>query len=456
MSAGGRRCPPLVEILEVASPAPRSESLAGFAFDRPAVGDRNESSYAIEIEGWAVGKETPVSAVEIVHGDLVLWRAPVELERADVADAHPGVPHARHSGFYLPVGALDFPLEFEFRVRAQIDSVAHAELARVRGRRAPLHSDFEPRLQPLMVTTPGRTGSRALLRLLAGHPENLVYRPTMYEPRAATYWMDVLRTLAEPASYLRQVTPGAIDFTERGWWLGRQTPSPRGIPDADIQGWLGAGATADLASVCQGRIEAFYDRVAANLQRPDASYFVEKFAVRSAVPDLVWELYPRARELILVRDFRDLVASILAMNVKVGYQGFGRRRAASDVEFIERQMADLASAFVRTWRERSDRAHLVRYEDLVTSRGRTVEGILEYLDLDASAAAVAAMNQSLDERVPEMEGHGTSAGPEASVGRWRQDLSPELQELCNTAFGPALEAFGYSAEGDRTSGRASA
>src|SRR5206468_3765127 len=112
--------------------------------------------------------------------------------------------------------------------------------------------------------------------------------------------------------------------------------------------------------------------------------FVEKFAVRSAVPDLVWELYPRARELILVRDFRDLVASILAMNVKVGYQGFGRRRAASDEEFIERQMADLASAFVRTWRERSDRAHLVRYEDLVTSRGPTLEGILEYLGLDAS------------------------------------------------------------------------
>lgn len=448
--------PPLVEILEVASQPPYSESLAACSFDRPVAGERNESAYAIEIEGWVVGKESPISAVEVVHGDLVVWRAPVELERADVADAHPGVPHARHSGFHLPVGALDFPLEFEFRVRAEIDSGEPVELARVRGRRAPLHSGFEPRLQPLMVTTPGRTGSRALLRLLAGHPETLVYRPTMYEPRTATYWMDVLRSLAEPVSYLRQVTPGQIDFTERGWWLGRQTPSPRGIPDADIQGWLGAGATADLAAVCQGRIEAFYDRVAANLLRPAASYFVEKFAVRSTVPDLIWELYPSARELILVRDFRDLVASILAMNVKLGAQGFGRKRVASDAEFIERQMADLASAFVRTWRERSDRAHLVRYEDLVTSRDRTLEGILEYLELDASPAVVAAMNESLDERVPEMEGHGTSAGPEASVGRWRQDLSPELQELCKTAFGPALEAFGYSVEGDRTAGRAGA
>lgn len=448
--------PPLVEILEVASQRPGPEVLAGWSLDRPTTGDRNESAYAIEIEGWAVGKESHVSAVEVLHGDLVVWRAPVELERADVADAHPGVPHARHSGFYLPVGALDFPLEFEFRVRAELGSGSPAELARVRGRRAPLHSGFEPRLQPLMVTTPGRTGSRALLRLLAGHPETLVYRPTMYEPRAATYWMDVLRSLAEPASYLRQVTPGQIDFTERGWWLGRQAPSPRGLPDADIQAWLGANATADLAAVCQGRMEAFYDRVATNLERPRASYFVEKFAVRSTVPDLIWELYPRARELILVRDFRDLVASILAMNVKLGLQGFGRKRAASDAEFIERQMAGLASAFVQTWRERSDRAHLVRYEDLVMSRSETLEGILEYLDLDASPAAVAAMNESLDARVPEMEGHGTSAGPKASVGRWRHDLSPELQELCKTAFGPALQAFGYPVEGEWTAGRASA
>jgi hypothetical protein len=38
----------------------------------------------------------------------------------------------------------------------------------------------------------------------------------------------------------------------------------------------------------------------------------------------------------------------------------------------------------------------------------------------------------------------------------RQDLSPELQEPCETALGFALEAFGHPADGDRTPGRASA
>ena len=444
----------LVEILDV-SVSTAADGLLAAHLECPRTGERSDDEYAIEVEGWVVGSDGPVPAVEIVHGDLVLWRAPVTTERADIAALHPEAPQARRSGFHQPVGALAFPREFEFTVRAALDGERSAELARVRGRRAALESGFEARLRPLMVTTPGRTGSRALLRLLAGHPENLVYRPTMYEPRAATYWMDVLRGLAEPASYLRQATPEPIDFTRRGWWLGMQPPAPRSIPDRDIQSWLGSGWIAELAAICQGRIEAFYDRIATNLARPAASYFVEKFAVRSSVQDLIWELYPGARELILVRDFRDLVASIIAMNVKLGYQGFGRARVDSDSEFIERQMGGLATAFVRTWRERSDRAHLVRYEDLVLDRSGTLSGILDYLEIDSTPASIAAMSESLDERVPEMEGHGTSAGPEASIGRWREDLSPDLQELCHAVFAPALEAFGYSVEDDRTAGRAS-
>ena len=38
----------------------------------------------------------------------------------------------------------------------------------------------------------------------------------------------------------------------------------------------------------------------------------------------MWELYPRAREVILVRDFRDMVSSMFAFNAKRGFQGFRR------------------------------------------------------------------------------------------------------------------------------------
>ena len=40
------------------------------------------------------------------------------------------------------------------------------------------------------------------------------------------------------------------------------------------------------------------------------------------------ELYPAARELFLVRDFRDMIASMQAYNARKGFGDFGRETAA--------------------------------------------------------------------------------------------------------------------------------
>jgi len=39
--------------------------------------------------------------------------------------------------------------------------------------------------------------------------------------------------------------------------------------------------------------------------------------------------------------------------------------------------------------------------------------------------------------------HPTSSTPAKSVARWRTDLEPSLQAVCEEAFGGALEVFGY-------------
>ena len=45
--------------------------------------------------------------------------------------------------------------------------------------------------------------------------------------------------------------------------------------------------------------------------------------------------------------------------------------------------------------------------------------------------------------IPEARRHRTTDSVEASVGRWRRDLEPSLQELCADAFGETLYEFGY-------------
>jgi hypothetical protein len=56
--------------------------------DAPAPGAALPA-HAVTVAGWAVGPDGPARAVEFESGGEILWRAPVRLERADVAEAFP-------------------------------------------------------------------------------------------------------------------------------------------------------------------------------------------------------------------------------------------------------------------------------------------------------------------------------------------------------------------------------
>ena len=77
--------------------------------------------------------------------------------------------------------------------------------------------------------------------------------------------------------------------------------------------------------------------------------------------------------------------------------------------------------------------------------------MFESLDISASGLlaqrtrmdTIAGMLNWLEEDIPELRDHATSDSAQASIGRWRTDLEPDLAEACERAFGPALELFGY-------------
>jgi hypothetical protein len=169
---------------------------------------------------------------------------------------------------------------------------------------------------------------------------------------------------------------------------------------------------------------------------------VEKYRA-DAVPELIMELYPGAGEVMLVRDFRDMVASMFSYNRKRGREGFRRDRAASDREHVLTNVAPSVEAIAAAWRRRADRAHLLRYEDLVMRPEETIAGLLAHLGLDAGPAALAPMLASLSDRDSGSEGHRTVADPTRSIGRWREDLSEEVAAACAETLGPSLETFGY-------------
>jgi len=393
-----------------------------------------EPTFALNVGGWALGADL----VRFVHDAEVLWEVPVGLERPDVAERHLGVEDSGRPGFYATLSSLPLPREFELHVVTG----GGGEVGEIRGRRAPLPPGADARPRPLMLTGFSRTGSNLVLRMLGAHPEIAAYRPFQYEPRVLAYWLDVFRELTEPAAYLRQVTSqGRI--AERGWWLGIQPPAPRPLFDPELQRALALDTVEDAADFCRRRVARVYERIATAIDRPGARLFAEKH-LPGAVPTIAWELYPDAREVFLVRDFRDMVASILAWRARFGGDWFGHAAAADDEAFV-RGFERLATNLVASWRRRSGEAHLLRYEDLLTEPDRAVAALVAYLGVGDAPAARDAMVASIAERSEQSEGYRTSASAEDSIGRWRRDLSPAIARAAEQAFAPALAEFGYQA-----------
>ncbi len=426
--------------IDASASAETGSGVAGADLETPRTGALGDT-WTLPISGWVVGSRAPAVRVTVAQAGEASWDLPVHDRRPDVAHLHPEIPWARHAGFSGAVGALRLPLRFELEVSADVPDVGRVPIGSATGRRAPLESAYEPELRPLMVTTLGRTGSTWLVHLLAQHPDVVAYRPFSFEPRAATYWIDILTSLAEPSSYTQQVD-GEVRYPDP-WWLGTQTRmTSERLPDEELSRWLGSDNVSDLAGVAQQRIDALYTRVASlSERRPE--FFAEKCLPQGNVPGLLWELYPDAREIFLVRDFRDMLCSIRSFNAKRAASDFGLDGAQSDQVYVEQVLSPSVKSLVREWRRRADRAHLVRYEDLVRDPRSALSGMLEYLGRDAAPQLVESMVAAAAREIPEMEAHRTSGSALDSIGRWRRELPEELVRLCEESYGEELEELGY-------------
>jgi hypothetical protein len=426
-----------IEITEVEQRDKAGVHLAGCRLDVPKP-DSGSHGYGFELIGWALGDPKPLTSIEVYQeGRIVTAVAPTD-ERPDIGAAFPAVADGERCGFRIPVSALDLRREFELSLIAR-GSDFHVPIAKVRGRRQPLPAASPDLIQPLMVNTIGRSGSSWLVWLLGCLNEAVAFSPWTRDPRVGTYWTGVLQGLARPQSYLAQLVPGPLD--ERTWWLDREDLKSGLAGDPKLEAWLAGEAVESIAAMCQTRIEAFYQWVADAGASP--RYFVEKFMPYQLAPDLLNEMYPGAREVILVRDFRDIFCSVLAFNRKRGFEAFGRTADESDAQYVETRLYNSARDLLGRRRALGDAAHVVRYEELIQSPAATLGSLMEFLGIEPDQEEIAATLERAESEAPNMDPHKTSDKISASIGRWERDLSPEMIAVCGEVLDPVLTEFGY-------------
>lgn len=426
--------------------------LAGSLFDVLEF-DNSHGLHTLDVSGWLVARQSVVQSL-LFSIEAPVARFNLDLARQDVVDAHPGQAMPLHCGFSGKISTVGFGKSFRIEVQAILaendpSGSARCPVGFIYGEQEQYFPQVstQPELNPILVTSNGRTGTTYMMRLLSQHPEIVAPQAYPLEVRHASYCVKTAKTLTERCLDVGGVNRERLRDLDRG--ATPVGPNPFTHPDlidqtASEKVMLAANHRLRRihAAAAVEAIDAFYSAVAGEQNKLSARYFAEK-TLPSFIPDAIHELYGRgAKEIILVRDPRDAHASAAAFNRQRKIKDFGEETARSDDEWIAIRQSLFANVMA-SWRRRRDRAHFLRYEDLVLRPKDTLKALFAYLGLEASDEGIAEMLVRANQDLGAFKTHRTSNSSLDSIGRWRRDLTPDHATLASSLMRADLMEAGY-------------
>ncbi len=298
--------------------------------------------------------------------------------------------------------------------------------ARTQAAQAALQQDTGP--DPILVTAPGRSGTTYLMSCLAASPQVVVAELVPYEVRLLSYYAAAFGVLTAPADTERSTHPDKLEGD--GFHIGfnpftgpQYANAFRGRAALDYyhQNWVPAHLGAALADT----VREYYRRLAVDRGRGEVSLFAEKNNnLHRPTRLFVRRVFPRMREIVIVRDPRDVLCS------HVSYFTSSQDKAFNQLSHSCRQLSALADTANAS-------LFVIRYEDMIRGDADSFARLSAFLGADV-APVQSEDGQAMFSR------HGTSSTPEASIGRWRRDLPPPLQARTAQDWAGFLDKFGYA------------
>jgi hypothetical protein len=184
-----------------------------------------------------------------------------------------------------------------------------------------------------------------------------------------------------------------------------------------------------MREFCDSLLLTMRDRVA-----PEATHVCEK------TPTTVWRLpvlaqmYPDAAYVHVVRDGRDVAASLART-----WTG-GAEPSVDEVEGAAREWVEAVGA-VRRAAPDLRRFRQVRYEDLLEDPYAAIEDLWRWIGLEVTDDARTAAAQRLEQRVTPLPASG-----DIGTGKWRS-LAPSSRAAVTIATGELMRELGYPLDG---------
>ena len=286
-----------------------------------------------------------------------------------------------------------------------------------------------PGLTPILVTAPGRSGTTLLMGLLARTPEIVAAELVPYEVRLISYHAAAFNVLTAPADLERSAHPDRLEGD--GYHVGfNPFHSPQYAQafraPAPVRDYFDQFAPDRLAACARDLIDEYYRRLARDKAK-QASFFAEKGNnLHKPTRLFTRRAFGRVRELVIVRDPRDVLCSHMA------YFSSSADKAFTQLTHAGKQLLAIRD-------EARDDIHILRYEDMVRGDAACFAAISEFLGVRIEPDA-GDKGQEVFRR------HGTSVSPEASVARWRTNLPDTLKAQCAADWADFFAAFGYQQE----------
>jgi hypothetical protein len=413
--------------------------IKGFHLDTPTT-SYADSSNKILLSGWVVALNEPVSHIEIkvYSGDVscCIHTCPLMVARPDVAEHLHDHRIDPVCGFSTSLMTLGLPRNSRLSIHGISVSEQEIPLSQIHLQRSSVYSGFNPQLQPIIVTTLGRTGSTWLMQLLAKHPSIIVADQYPYETFALEYWLHLVsQHLLSPQQMLSAVDQKRFsrDFLST---LSRQS-------------WYHERYYPQVLEFCQQAIENYYLSIAESQNMASPHFFAEKIPYFSGDGSTTWrqigsavrELYPQAKEIILVRDFRDMVLSALHFGAKQRDLDHIERQKPTAYQNVTKEVTEF-SAYYKLHRNNT---HLLRYEDLLLNTRATLKALFSELSIPDDDNILATITRNKHQVSKSHQHHITSPSVEKSVQRWKNELTPQLQGKYTDMFRYDLNLFGYDA-----------
>lgn len=167
--------------------------------------------------------------------------------------------------------------------------------------------------------------------------------------------------------------------------------------------------------------------------------------------DLIWELFPQARFIHVVRDPRDIAVSLWQHGKRIQEGGFSREYGSLDKLAVQ-----LCKSWAASMRRSSGLGALragqyleVRYEDLLNSGPVAFARMLEFLSIEPESAAIshclkAASFENLSGGRGRGEEDADSHFRKGVSGDWHNHLQPETSRQIRAIAAEQLERMGYS------------